>query len=60
MDWTLEDNMVECLFFLRIVHGTYLSVPSHNNLCLSNPMRFPLHFYSINMEYNSIKTILNL
>jgi len=26
----------------RVVHGTYLSVPSHSNLCLSHPMgRFP-------------------
>ena len=41
----------------RVVHGTFLSVPfrSHSNLCLSHPMGFPLHYYNINMEYNSIK-----
>jgi len=26
----------------RIVHGTYLSVPSHSKLCLSHPTGFPL------------------
>jgi len=31
--------------------------PSHSNLCLSHPMRFPLCYYNINMEYNSIKII---
>jgi len=43
----------------RVVHGTYLSVPfpSHSNLCLSHPMEFPLHYYNINREYNSIKII---
>jgi len=25
----------------RIVHGTYLSIPSHSDLCLSHPMGFP-------------------
>jgi len=40
-----------------VVHGTYLSVPYHSNLCLSHPMGFPLHHYNINMEYNSIKII---
>jgi len=37
----------------------YLSVPfpSHSNLRLSHPMGFPLHYYNINMEYNSIKII---
>jgi len=47
----------------RVVHGTYLSVPflSHSNLCLSHPMRFPLHYYNINMEYNTIQLkLLNL
>jgi len=32
-------------------------VPPHSNLCLSHPMGFPLPYYNINMEYNSIKTI---
>jgi len=41
----------------RVVHGTYLAVPSHSNLCLSYLMGFPLHYYNINMEYNSIKII---
>jgi len=41
----------------RVVHGTYLSVPSHSNLCLSHPMGFPLHYYNIIMEYKSIKII---
>jgi len=41
----------------RVVHGIYLSVPSHSNLCLSHPMGFPLHYYNINMAYNSIKII---
>jgi len=26
-------------------------------LCLSHPTEFPLHYYNINMEYNSIKLI---
>jgi len=26
----------------RIVHGTYLSIPSHRMLCISHPTRFPL------------------
>jgi len=34
----------------------YLS-HSNSNLCLSHPMGFPLHYYNINMEYNSIKII---
>jgi len=40
----------------RVVHGTYLSVsfPSNSNLCRSHAMGFPLHYYNINMEYNSI------
>jgi len=44
---------------IRVVHGTYLSVPfpSHIHLCLSHPMGFPLHYYNINMEYNTIKII---
>jgi len=33
------------------------SIPSHSNLYLSHPMGFPLHYYNINMEYNSIKII---
>jgi len=28
--------------FCRIIHGTYLSVPSHSNSCLSHPTGFPL------------------
>jgi len=27
------------------------------HICLSHPMGFPLHYYDINMEYNSIKLI---
>ena len=42
--------------FCRIVHGTYLSVPSHGNLCLSHPIPLVSH-YNINMEYKSIKII---
>jgi len=43
----------------RVVHGTYLSVPSQSNLCLSHSIGFPLHYDNINVEYNSVK-ILNL
>jgi len=42
---------------VRVAHGTYLSVPSHSNLCLSHTVGFPLHYYYINMECNSIKII---
>jgi len=44
-------------FIRRVVHGTYLSVPSYSNLCLSHPMGFLLHYYNINMEHNSVKII---
>ena len=40
---------------LSIEH-TYMS-HSHSNLCLSHPMGFPLSYYNINIEYNSIKII---
>jgi len=41
----------------RVVHGhIYLS---HSNVRLSHPMGFSLHYYNINMEYNSFK-IFNL
>jgi len=53
--WVRMSNWIS--LFPRVVHGTYLSVPSHSNLCLSHPMGFPLHYYNINMEYISIKII---
>jgi len=48
--WLLGGNvlcnilMACCGCFCRIVHGTYLSIPSHSNLCLSHPIGFPLWY----------------
>jgi len=61
-EWLLGGNlfcnilMVCYRCFCRIVHRTYLSVPSHSNLYLSNPIPLDAH-YNINMEYKSIKII---
>ena len=56
----LQTTLAQIIRITRVVHGTYLSVPfpSHSNLCLSHPVRFPLHYYNIDMEYNTIKIII--
>jgi len=42
--------------FVRIVHGTYLFVPSYHIAIYAYPIPGDSH-YNINMEYNSIKII---